>query len=430
MKQKFTLLAFLSFCLAGFAQCPNSQIELTTQADVDNFAVNYPGCTEILNGFTIQGTGIVNLNGLSVLNSFGDSSVFTIQETSITNFTGLDNLAYVGGSFKVIFNQNLENFNGLEQIETIRKNLFVSGSNLIINFDGFDSLNTIGGNLDVRSCAALRDFEGLNSLTTLGINSVNIVGTRGLNVENCSSLIDFDFLQGITEINGVLDIVNNQSLESFEGLNNVETIQGRFEVNDNNLLPNLLGLNGLVNVNQFNISSNEALESLEGLNNLQTINGSFRIRFNQNLENIYALSNVSPDFLSSVLLVEDNTSLPNCDIAIICENLFNPNLQIFISNNFSGCNTVNEIQDSCILANDTAILDEETIVHPNPVSNLLQIETPPFFTLQEARVYSILGEELLFTSEKTIDFTNFTTGIYFVEVVTSRGSVLKKIIKN
>jgi hypothetical protein len=429
MKQYLTLLAFLSFCVTGLAQCPNSPIDLTTQADVDNFSADFPGCTEIINGFTVQGTGIANLNGLSVLTRFSDAAVLTIQGTSITNFTGLDNVDYVGGNFQIISNQDLANFNGLEQIETIRKDLFVSGNNSILNFDGFDSLHTIGGELNARSCFALINFEGLNALNTLGINSVNNVGTRGLVAENNFSLINFDFLNGISEINGILKVVNNQSLESFEGLNNVSTIQGSMEINDNIVLPNMAGLNGLINVNQFNIASNDVLETLEGLNNLQTINGSFRIRFNPNLENIYALSGVSPDFLSSILLVEDNTSLPNCDIAIICENLFNPDLQIFISNNFTGCNTVSEIEERCILANDDVILAIETIVYPNPVSNLLHIQTSSSFTVQEVRVYSTLGEVLLFTSEETIDFTHLLTGIYFVEIVTDRGNVIKKIVK-
>jgi len=430
MKKILSVIAIISFSIFGYGQCPNSQIELTSQADIDNFAANYPGCTEVINGFTIQGTGITNLNGLSVINSFSDSSVLTIQETSIIDFTGLDNVTYVGGNFQIIFNQDLETFNGLEQIVTIRKNLFVSGSFLILNFDGFDSLNIIGGKLDVRTCIALIDFEGLNSLNTLGINSVNNVGTRGLVVENNLALIDFDFLNGISEINGILKVVNNQSLESFEGLNNVETIQGSMEINDNNVLPNMSGLDGLVNVNQFNIASNEVLESLEGLNSLQTVNGSFRIRSNPNLVNIYALSNVSPDFLSSILLVEDNTSLPNCDIAIICENLFDPNLQIFISNNLTGCNSQAEIEENCILSNDDLALRRETILYPNPVSNILQVQTAPFYHIEGVRIFSILGEELLFTSEKSIDVTDFSTGIYLLEVITDKGNVVKKIVKN
>jgi len=44
---KFALLIFV-FSLTSItnAQC-NGSIHLTSQADIDNFAVNYPGCTTI-----------------------------------------------------------------------------------------------------------------------------------------------------------------------------------------------------------------------------------------------------------------------------------------------------------------------------------------------------------------------------------------------
>lgn len=53
------LLLVLLLCtpLVGFGQCPTTPIILSSQADVDNFTTNYPGCTEILDGLYIKWSG-------------------------------------------------------------------------------------------------------------------------------------------------------------------------------------------------------------------------------------------------------------------------------------------------------------------------------------------------------------------------------------
>jgi|GEM_PF-4216461 len=56
MNVKILLLVVL-YSLYGFmrmAQCPNTSITLQSQADVDNFSINYPGCTEVPVGIQIE----------------------------------------------------------------------------------------------------------------------------------------------------------------------------------------------------------------------------------------------------------------------------------------------------------------------------------------------------------------------------------------
>jgi hypothetical protein len=47
--------------------CLPEGINFTTQAQIDNFQTNYPGCTEIEGDVLILGSNITNLTGLSVL---------------------------------------------------------------------------------------------------------------------------------------------------------------------------------------------------------------------------------------------------------------------------------------------------------------------------------------------------------------------------
>lgn len=51
--------------------CLPEGITFTTQAQIDSFQINYPGCTEILGTVVIEGPSIINLDGLNVLTAVG-----------------------------------------------------------------------------------------------------------------------------------------------------------------------------------------------------------------------------------------------------------------------------------------------------------------------------------------------------------------------
>ena len=73
-KLTLTIVLMLSqFVL--FAQCDGSclpnGIIFTTQAQIDNFQINYPDCTEIEGGMEIGGNSITNIIGLNVLANIG-----------------------------------------------------------------------------------------------------------------------------------------------------------------------------------------------------------------------------------------------------------------------------------------------------------------------------------------------------------------------
>lgn len=61
----------------AWAQCPAGNITLTTQAQVDNFTVTYPGCTHVLGSLIIRPSAdIADLNGLSGLTQIDGGCYF------------------------------------------------------------------------------------------------------------------------------------------------------------------------------------------------------------------------------------------------------------------------------------------------------------------------------------------------------------------
>ena len=68
------LLVWTSANSAKAQSCLPNGITFNSQAQIDAFATNYPGCTEILGKVSISESSagnIVNLNGLSQITSMG-----------------------------------------------------------------------------------------------------------------------------------------------------------------------------------------------------------------------------------------------------------------------------------------------------------------------------------------------------------------------
>ncbi len=79
--------------------CLPEGIYFNTQAQIDSFPINYPGCTQIEGGVDIWGDDITNLDGLNDLTSIGGS--LNIHHAHVANFAGLGNLSFLGGGLSI-----------------------------------------------------------------------------------------------------------------------------------------------------------------------------------------------------------------------------------------------------------------------------------------------------------------------------------------
>ena len=73
-------------------------------------------------------------------------------------------------------------------------------------------------------------------------------------------------------------------------------------------------------------------------------------------------------------------------------------------------------------------------IYPNPNAGIVNIVVPEMLIGNTLRVTNSLGQtlqtELIFAKETVIDMHNFSSGIYYLEINTTEGLILKKIIKN
>lgn len=350
-----TLFLFLTIHMNGLGQCPN--ISVYSQADVDNFAIEYSGCTEVGNLF------IGSLNGAS----------------SITSLSGLSQLISVSGSLRIRNNPILSSLSGLENITSVGKHLEIWGNDILNDLTGLDNLNSVEEYLEIVGNDSLTSMAGLENLTFIG---------EDMDIRYNDGLLNLAGLQNLTSINGDLFLYNNVALTSVTGLDNVNYIARDLRVEKTQLI-NFTGLSELSCIgrnlligNQFYINhGNPSLTDLTGLENLTSIGGGILIEDNESLTNLMGLENLiftqsisieNNDLLESItslsgidhnaityLEINGNDNLPVCDIPSICAYLHNGGTAD-ISYNASTCGSEAEVMADCLIANPCTVIGNDT----------------------------------------------------------------------
>ena len=481
MKRITASILFLLVSILNFGQCPpedvNGNVIISSQAEIDNFALMYPSCTMLQENLIISGSDITSLVGLNQIESVFSS--LTISNTLITNISGLEGIEFThdaaGISISenpslvsiqglvvstsqpidlfVHINPNLESLEGLSGITELSSLWLVSNDSLI-NLTGLENVNSIipamgvTNYISVSSNSSLVNFNGLQNVLILpGATEMHITANPSLttmdgflasgsavyfvSIRQNNNLPNLIGLEGLHTVFNQLWVAENESLESFEGLGIQNEYVNDIIIFDNPVLTSLSALNGVTEVGGLLIDNCDTLINLAGLENLyvQGLEGYyFWLRNNDNLADLSAIEdNV---FVGLPHLdISGNSSLSICHVTSICNFLESGGVHI-IENNAPGCNNAPQVLQGC---ETLSVLDfnltEAVQIYPNPVSETLRIESSEEMVIQTITVYSILGETVLETFEESIDFSSISSGVYFVEVETDRGSVVKRIVK-
>ena len=325
-----------------FSQCLPDGITFSTQAQIDSFQTDYPGCTEILGDVNIDGDDINDLTGLNIITKiygnllFGDWS--PNNNPLLVNLNGLENLTYIGGNLDITHNNSLLTFIGISNLDSIAGNLIISANYSIHNLYGLGSINLIGKNLRITNNSQLTTFFGIGNLNSIG---------GSLNIHSNNDLTDISSLSNITFVPGNIDIFSNDQLDNLIGLGNISSIGGDLRIEDLESLENFMDLSSLNSIGEsLIIDYNYGLLNLNGLESLNTINGKISIFSNTMLNSLSGLENLSPESISQ-LEIYHNTELSNCNAQSICNYLASPNGSIDIYYNGTGCNNPNEIANNC-----------------------------------------------------------------------------------
>ena len=326
--------------------CLPEGITFTTQEQIDNFQINYPGCTEIEGDVEIR--GVSNLNGLNGLTTIGGD--LFINANYLTSLVGLEGVTSIGGMLEIHNNDSLTSLSGLVNLTSVG-GLKVSWSDALTSLAGLENLTSIGGDFEI-IYSALTNLEGLEGVTSIG---------GGLIIWGNDALTNLSGLENLTYISGRLFIgdevgLGNPALTSIAELSGVTSIGGDLLISRNNTLINLEGLENLTSIGgSLSILGNDSIINLHELQNLTTIEGGIIIGGildmggpygNISLTSLEGLENVQAGSIDDLLIV-GNPLLNTCDVQSICDYLAVPNGSVDIYDNAEGCNDPSEIASIC-----------------------------------------------------------------------------------
>ncbi len=301
--------------VGGYAQCPVGDIKFTTQAEIDNFPIDYPGCSAP-GTIEIYGDDIVSLQGLSNIDTiFGNLEIAHCG--MLTNLHGLDNVKYISGDVRIKYNDSLFDLQGLNGLMRIGGDLNLPNGALS-SLEGLNNLNYIAGDLflgfhtsdpptdsNTYLLPALTDLSGLDHLDSIGgdfvIKTVPLTTFAGVSqlekvggdifLEACNKLVNFEGLSSLKEVNGILlspvllsyNTGNylvyylpapNNSLQGFTGLSSLAKLN-ILDIGDNPALTSFNGLQNITELGTLKITQNTSLTNFDGLNNLTKISDKF-----------------------------------------------------------------------------------------------------------------------------------------------------------
>lgn len=396
--------------------CPPGVVGLFSQEEVEEFALLYPDCTE-LNGGLIIGTDF-------------DST----EMSNIDDLSPLSNINSINGELYIRYT-NMEEINDLN-LTDINYSPYANGLKIennpnLINVDFLNDIDIFNGNFSIVNNSNLNSISGLNLSEQSSIGYIMIA--------NNNSLVSISGFNNVYQASS-LNISNNEQLEQISAFEDLEELySGGFNIEN---IPNILTLTSFQNLEAingyFNLKNCHALTSLDGMQNLTSINGWLRITENEGLNSLEGIENLlinsSPqgrmdNFSIESLEITDNPNLSNCAVFSVCEITENESIEIIIENNATGCNTVEEVAEACAAMDVTEMENQKVAlsIYPNPAKDEVHIQIAE--TIQNVTIYTTTGQMVKAQKQaETLQVSDLSAGIYFMQIETDKGTYIEKLI--
>jgi preprotein translocase subunit SecB len=84
---------------------------------------------------------------------------------------------------------------------------------------------------------------------------------------------------------------------------------------------------------------------------------------------------------------------------------------------------------SCTLSTEDFALNNKVKVLPNPVEENIRIQLNESLNFKEAIIYNTLGQKIKIFNATTFNISKLSKGIYHLEIVTDKGKVVKRFVK-
>lgn len=360
----------------------------------------------------------------------------------------LENIDSIGNYLSIRNNSSLTDLKGLENLKKVGESITIERNDMLQNLDGLQNLKTIGRSLTISNNDTLNDLNQINQLHSIG---------QDLYIRNNKEITSIAGFDSLRDIGSSLFISQNTSLESIDGFANLESMKYTLRVSENKVLNDMQGFSNLHTIGGLLFTENDTLPNFDDLSNLKLILGPISITQNRNLIDITGLENINPAFVASHsssgfdLLIRDNIQLSECQIQPICRLIEKYGEKIYIQNNGSECDEIDDFicSQNSILGevyydrnkngtkdNNEFGVSGQTILLSNTDYQLFSDDNGRFkFLVDSGTTYNVsieLDDKWASSSELDYEFTftpgdsinnKFDFGIYLIEEGEYGGSI-------
>ncbi|MEW4923206.1 T9SS type A sorting domain-containing protein [Algibacter sp. 2305UL17-15] len=431
---------------------------LTNLNGLENISVMQFGNLVIENNALL--TNILGLSGLS--GEVGDSIIIK-DNPLLESLQGLNNVTNpLADDFIIDNNDALSSLNGLESL-TWADDVFIKNNDGLIDFNGLTAFES-SGDFYVENNSSLESFDGLNSIDKV----------YSLSIDNNALLQDVTALNDTNIVNKVF-IINNTSLSTCN-INPVCYFLSQWDsVNNPNAIMVENNASGCIDIAEVEsvcetlIPENDNCEGADELILGEPLIASNRF---STISTYVPSCNIDSQFRADIWFSFNTGALSMIDILVnggyslqlwegTCGSLTqvagacganavngisvtaNTNyfVQVWFDNSGSLVSKVSNkksakiagnfeivIKDSLLLTTEDG-LDLEFSMYPNPVKEELIIKNTQNLTIENILVYSSLGKKIIETNNTNINFSEISSGMYFVKIKTDRGQITKQVIK-
>lgn len=187
---------------ADLIKCPSGDLFFTTQAQVDQFIIDYPKCTEI------QGAVLV-------------------QAPDATDLASLTNITKIGGNLDIWNCPALNKLTGLAKLTQLGGRLVVFGCGSLTNISPLANLTSINGIISLDGNVQLNDITGILNISPGSITELYIQNNLSLSVCDYSLVCDFLKTAKPRNIaNNAGECITEQSVK--DACNNTSLIDGEY----------------------------------------------------------------------------------------------------------------------------------------------------------------------------------------------------------
>lgn len=272
--------------------------------------------------------GDININSISMLNidlpNLIEAHNITLSSTSISSISSFQNLVRITGQFRFSWNILLTNITGFDSIRYIKGLVFESNSTITNcdvceKVDSLDYLHITGNQL-----ADLTEFNDISQLNDLNIN----------NFTTLTSIPDFPNIESFASlILSYCPLINDIGFDSIK-------VMGYVYMNNNSALASFGGYNKLTKIKSLFISEFSNLTSISNMPMLASVPSTLSMINNPLLNDISGFDNLK--FLNEVQVI-NNPNLNTCCIFADLQKIGRLNSGLDLENNGPACSDVVEL---------------------------------------------------------------------------------------